>query len=152
MYPPGHLGCTLQVIWDGHIPGLFSRATLRIIWAWQLYPPGYLGWAQHSRLFFRATLRVIWAWQFYFYPPGYLGCTSSGLYPPGYLGWAPSHPPGYFDRAILCPLGMTTLRVIWGLTTLWANAPSRLFGPGYPLAWIICRVILGSAASASQLC
>ena len=144
------MGCTLQVIWDGHIPGLFSRATLRIIWAWQLYPPGLFEMG--------TTLQVI----FPGHPPGYLGLAIL-LLPSGLFGmyillgctlrviWA-GHP--LILQAILtkllCPRHDHPMGFIWGLTTLWTNAPSRLFGPGYPLAWIICRVILGSAASASQ--
>ena len=117
-WPPSGLfgpgNCTLQVIWDGHnTQGYFSG-----------HPPGYLGLAillLPSRLFGLYTLRVV--------PSGLFGL---GTLSPSGLFW-----PSY------CALGMTTLRVIWGLTTLWANAPSRLFGPGYPLAWLgycFCRI------------
>ena len=120
LFGPGN--CTLRVIWDGHnTPGYFS--------------------GPHSGLFgpgnSTSTLRVIWD----VHP---LGCTLRVI-------WA-GHPLTLqaILTELLCPRHDHPIRVIWGLTTLWANAPSRLFGPGYPLAWIICRVILGSAASASQ--
>ena len=95
LFGPGN--CTLQVIWDGHnTPGYFSgppsglfglgnsSSTLRVIWAVHA-PSGLYGTIRG------ATLRVIWAWQFYFYPPGYLGCTPSGLYGTLRVIWA-GHP------------------------------------------------------------
>ena len=124
---------TLRVIWGlakfsavsrATAPSVlfFSRATLWVIWAWLLYPPGYLGWALSagppsglfgpgyctvpSGLFGLGTLWVVFQPS---HPPGPLRVIWAWLlYLPGYLGWAPC------------------LRVIWGLAKF--SAVSRALG------------------------
>ena len=124
--PSGLFGLAIipspRVIWDGHnTPGYFSGR-----------PSGLFGPGNST-----STLRVIW-------DVDPLGCTLRVI-------WA-GHPLTLqaILTELLCPRHDHPM-CIWGLTTLWTNAPSRLSGSGYPLTWIICRVILGSAASASQL-
>ena len=117
LFGPGY--CSFRVIWAGCHPArffstvsratapsglFFSRATLRVIWAWLLYPPGYLGWALStgppsglfgpgyftvpSGLFGLGTLRVIFQPS---HPPGPLRVIWAWLlYLPGYLGRVPS--------------------------------------------------------------